>query len=86
METESMFQIGHVVLARFTNCCYIREFKGEIVGKTKNYWKVRAIQSPYANDVPDRVFQIATIRARNYSLNNRIVELADHNSPWAETA
>ena len=70
------FEIGQQVRARFTNSHRVFEFTGKIVGKTKNYWKVKAIISPYASEKPGRVFQIATLEARNYSSNNCIVKLA----------
>lgn len=71
---QDNFEIGQVVLARFTNCHHVHEFVGEIVGKTKNYWKIKAVTSPYASqgEAPGRVFQIATLASRIYSVNNSI--------------
>lgn len=71
------FEVGQVVIASFTNCGYIRRFKGEVVGKTKNYWKIKAIESPYENEEPGRVFHVATLESRIYSANNRILCLAE---------
>ena len=73
---DEPFAVGDVVRARFTNSGYIREFTGRIVGKTKNYWKVEAIISPYASEgeQPGRVFHVFTAAAKQYSANNRIVE------------
>jgi hypothetical protein len=70
------YPVGQIVLARFTNSGGVHEFKGEIVGRTKNYWKVKAITSPYQNEQPGRVFHIATLRSRIYSANNCIRSLA----------
>lgn len=66
------FSIDDVVAARFTNCGHVYEFRGRIVGKTLNYWKVEAIESPYEGEKPGRVFHISTIRGRTYSANNCI--------------
>lgn len=75
MNTDN-FEIGKIVIARFTNSGHVYEFPGEIVGKTKNYWKVKSIISPYETEAAGRVFHIATLRSRTYSQNNRIVKLA----------
>jgi hypothetical protein len=70
------FAVGDTVRARFTNSGYVREFTGRIVGKTKNYWKVEAIVSPYASEgeLPGRVFHVFTCAAKQYSANNCIAE------------
>lgn len=70
------FAVGQEVIARFTNSGRINEFKGRIVGRTKNYWKVEAIESPYADqgEQPGRVYHIATLESRIYSANNCIRE------------
>jgi hypothetical protein len=70
------FAVGDTVRCRFTNSGYIREFTGRIMGKTKNYWKVEALTSPYASqgELPGRVFHVFTAQAKQYSANNRIVE------------
>lgn len=72
------FQVGQTVICRFTNSGYVRQFVGIIEGKTKNYWKVKSVTSPYAEqgEQPGRVFHIATLVSRIYSANNRIVRLA----------
>ena len=70
------YTVGEEIIARFTNSGRILEFKGRIVGQTKNYWKVEAITSPYTQEQPGRVFPIATVRSRIYSANNRIVSKA----------
>jgi hypothetical protein len=46
------FEVGQVVTARFTNSGRVNQFTGRIVGKTKNYWKVESITSPYENEQP----------------------------------
>jgi len=69
------YLINDLVFARFTNSGNVYRFMGRIVGKTKNYWKVEALESPYANDAPNRVFHIATLGSRTYSANNCIVRL-----------
>lgn len=79
------FEIGNIVIARFTNCHRNHQFKGEIVGKTKNYWKVRCMQDFRMDDRTgtlypevDRVFHIATEGSKTYSANNCIArKLAD---------
>jgi hypothetical protein len=70
------FEIGTTVVARFTNSGYAYEFTGIVVGKTKNYWKVKSTVSPYPTEAPGRVFHIATLQSRTYSPNNQIVKLA----------
>ena len=67
------FQVGQIVIARFTNSGSIRQFEGVVLGRTKNYWKVKAITTPYENEQPGRIYHIATPASRIYSLNNRIV-------------
>ncbi len=69
------YEIGQQVRASFTNSRRILQFVGEVVGVTKNYYKVKAITSPYPNEQPGRVFQIATPAAWNWSMNNRIIGL-----------
>ena len=78
------FEIGNIVLARFTEHHRMRQFKGEIVDKTKNYWKVRCMQDfrvdDAGNSYPEvgRVFHIATEVSKTYSANNCIArKLAD---------
>jgi hypothetical protein len=66
------YEIGQRVVARFTNSGRVIQFVGKIVGKTKNYWKIKAITRAYENDPLDRVFHIATLRSRIYSANNCI--------------
>jgi hypothetical protein len=70
------FKINDLVIARFTNSHRQFEFIGKVVGKTKNYWKVQAIISPYPQEQPGRVFQIATSASRIYSVNNCIAGFA----------
>lgn len=66
-----------VVVARFTNSHRVYQFEGVVVGKTKNYWKVKALVSPYADkgEAPGRVFHIETYVSRKWSENNRIVSI-----------
>jgi hypothetical protein len=75
------FEIGQQVRARFTNSHRVFEFTGKIVGKTKNYWKVEAVTSPYPQEQPGRVFHIATLESRTYSPNNKIVAI---DRVWAQ--
>jgi hypothetical protein len=70
------FETGQVVIARFTNCHRYHEFRGEVVGKTKNYWKVKSLESVYEGEAPGRVFHIETLESRKYSQNNCIVRVA----------
>jgi hypothetical protein len=72
--------IGDIVLVRFTDCNRSHQFKGVIVGKTKNYWKVEVLQdfreawgdpTRLAEEV-GRVMHIATQVSRTYSANNCI--------------
>lgn len=74
---EGEFETGEEVIARFTNCNRIHEFRGVVVGRTKNDWKVKALVSPYADqgEQPGRVFHIATASSRKYSANNCIRKL-----------
>lgn len=71
---EGHFEKGEEVIARFTNCNRFLSFRGVIVGRTKNDWKVRSLESPYADqgEQPGRVFHIPTASSRKYSRNNRI--------------
>lgn len=72
------FEIGDIVIARFTEHHRERQFRGEIVGKTKNYWKVECLEnfrtddSGVLHDEIGRVFHIATLASRTYSANNCI--------------
>src|SRR5208282_6194458 len=71
------FEVGQTVIARFTNSHSVYQFTGRIVGKTKNYWKVETITSPYENGQPGRVFRITSLLGRGYSPNNCIVKVVD---------
>jgi hypothetical protein len=64
------FEVGEEVIARFTNSGRIREFRGKVLGRTKNYWKVEALTTPYENEQPGRMYHIATLESRIYSANN----------------
>ena len=66
--------VGDIVDARFTNSGYVRKFRGEIVGRTKNDWKVRAITSPYPDEAPGRIFKIAAAGSRTHSANNCVTK------------
>lgn len=74
---EGVFEVGEIVTARFTNCNRFLVFRGEIVGRTVNDWKVKALESPYVDqgEAPGRVFRIPTVSSRKYSRNNRIEKL-----------
>ena len=67
------FSVGEIVKARFTNSQRVHEFKGKVVGKTKNYWKVESLEPVYQGEPAGRVFHIVTVRDRRYSENNRIM-------------
>jgi hypothetical protein len=77
--TDEPYQDGDIVIARFTNSGRIKAFRGRVVGRTKNYWKVESLESVWPGEAPGRVFHIATAAARQYSANNRI-------AGWAEEA
>jgi hypothetical protein len=70
------FTIGDLVTVRFTNSHRQFEFVGRVVGKTKNYWKIEAVTSPYPQEQPGRVFHIPTSESRTYSANNCIAGFA----------
>ena len=70
------YEVGQHVVARFTNSGQAHQFLGRILGRTKNYWKVESITSPYDGEKPGRVFHIATLESRTYSVNNCIRRLA----------
>lgn len=74
---EGVFNIGNIVIARFTNCNRFHSFKGEIVGRTKNDWKVKSLESFREGEAAGRVFYIPTVSSRKYSRNNRIEALSD---------
>lgn len=67
------FEVGQMVIARFTNSGRVYQFKGVIAGKTKNYWKVLSITPPYEGEELGREFRIETLASRRYSANNCIV-------------
>lgn len=71
---EGKFEEGEEVIARFTNCNRFLAFRGVIVGRTKNDWKVKSLTSPYADqgEQPGRVFHIPTASSGKYSRNNCI--------------
>ena len=75
---EGHSEEGEEVIARFTNCNRFHEFRGVIVGRTKNDWKVKAMESPYADqgEQPGRVFYIPTVSSRKHSRNNCIVKVS----------
>jgi hypothetical protein len=78
------FAVDQVVACRFTNSHRILGFTGKIVGKTKNYWKVESITTPYEGEAPGRIFHVATIGSRKYSANNCIVALMEEPAPAEE--
>ena len=69
LSTEGV-EVGDIVIARFTNSGWVRKFRGEVVGRTKNDWKVKAITSPYEGEEPGRIFKIAASGSRLHSANN----------------
>lgn len=85
MDLEDSQVIGSIVIARFTNCGHNHQFKGEIVGKTKNYYKVEVLENFRPNDPynPEkglseeigRILHIATYGSRIHSINNTIMSL-----------
>lgn len=72
---EGEFENGEEVVARFTNCNRFLSFRGVIVGRTKNDWKVKALTSPYEEEQPGRVFYIPTASSRKHSHNNCIEKI-----------
>lgn len=72
---EGHFEEGEEVIARFTNCNRFLRFRGVIVGRTKNDWKVKSLTSPCAEEQPGRVFYIPTASSRKFSRNNCIVKI-----------
>lgn len=74
LEFEQSLRVGDTVRASFTNTGRVKVFKGCIVGKTKNYWKVESLVPVWPGEAAGRVFQIATFESRIWSANNRIVE------------
>ena len=70
------YQPGDRVIARFTNSHRIFEFEGEIVDRTLNVWKVRAVAalpSPYGESSAGQVFHIPAMGRPKHSANNGIV-------------
>jgi len=41
---EMTLKMGDIVIARFTNSGQIKEFRGRLVGVTKNYWKIESLE------------------------------------------
>lgn len=77
---EGKFEEGEEVIARFTNCNRFLVFRGVIVGRTKNDWKVKSLTSPYEEEQPGRVFYIPAASSRKYSRNNRIEKVSSDNA------
>ena len=69
------YEVGQEVIARFTNSNRIVEFKGRIIGKTKNYWKVESLEAGVQGWPAGHMFHVATLGSRIYSQNNQIVNL-----------
>jgi hypothetical protein len=76
MTNTDSYQVGQEVIARFTNSYRIVEFRGRIVGQTKNYWKVASLEAGIQGSPAGRVFHISTTLDRKYSANNSIQGLA----------
>ena len=85
MNFEAAQVNGNIIIARFTNCGDKNQFKGEIVGRTKNYFKVKVLENFRLVDWRDpgkglcdeigRVLNIATYGSHIHSLNNTIMSL-----------
>jgi hypothetical protein len=69
-------QVGDEVTACFTNCGHFYRFRGLIVRRTVNDWKVKTLDdsAPYG-EAPGRVFTIAAYPSRKFSANNRVYKL-----------
>lgn len=78
------YQAGDRVRARFTNSHHVREFDGEIVERTLNYWKIRCLTSPYPDEngsttnydyfVGDgRILKIPCFGRPGHTANNRVL-------------
>lgn len=70
------YNAGDIVLASVTNSGWIRRFKGEVVDRTKNFYKVRALELVWDGDERGRVFRIPAEDRPGHTLNNRIIERA----------
>ena len=66
------YQVGDVVVARFTNSGRVLEITGEIVDRTLNAWKVYA-PSPYPNDDRVQAWPIPCAGRPRYSPNNSVI-------------
>lgn len=78
---EGHFDVGEVVTARFTNCNRFHSFSGEIVGRTKNDWKVKSLESFREDEPAGRVFYIPTASSRKHSQNNCIEKVVRMKPP-----
>lgn len=70
--------VGDIVTACFTNSGRYWRFKGQIVRRTVNNWKVRTLDetAPYG-EAPGRVFTIAAYPSKKFSANNRVYKLEE---------
>jgi hypothetical protein len=73
--------VGDTVTAHFTNSGHYHQFRGVVVGRTVNDWKVRC-QENFRTDSKGelygevgRVFKIAAFPSRTFSANNRVYKL-----------
>ena len=78
-QTENLepWTIGDTVIASFTNSYRVHRFRGLIVGRVVNSWKVKTLgpETPY-DEAPGRVFAIPALARTGYGPNNRIIDRA----------
>lgn len=75
-------EVGAEVIASFTNSGNLYRFRGRIVRRTVNTWKVATLtRAPYG-ETPGRVFTIPAVGYdKRASDNNRVYALTDPNAP-----
>lgn len=68
--------VGDLVTAHFTNNGHYHRFKGQIVRRTVNDWKVLCLESFRGEDSDiGHVFTIAAYPSKKFSANNRVYKM-----------
>ncbi len=70
---ENSLKESDLVIGRFTNCGKKHQFKGEFVGSTKNYHKVKVLENFRGDNEVGRILHIQTSISKLWSANNTIL-------------
>ena len=76
-------QVGDEVTACFTNSYRYYRFRGRIVRRTVNDWKVQTLDDgqPYPGEKAGRIFTIPAYPSRKFSAQNRVYKAEEGNRP-----